>query len=131
MRTSPDRSIPTLLGDALRETQDLIGKEIALFRAEMGEGLERFVLGITLFAAAAVFVLTALLVFILALVKGLAVLLNSEALAALIVGGLFAAIALALALWGRSRASPAGLEPRRTERQVQQDAKIITERMDE
>ncbi|WP_132255949.1 phage holin family protein [Methylobacterium segetis] len=130
MATAQTRSIPSLIGAAIRETQDLVGKEIALFRREMGEGLERFALGISLFVAAAVFALTAVLVFILAAVKALAVLLNSEALAALIVGGLFAAVALALALWGRSKASASSLEPARTERQVQEDARIITERMD-
>jgi len=125
------KPIPSLVGDALRDTQDLVSKEIALFRAETSEGLHQLSTGLMLLIAAGVFAVTGLFVLILALVKALAVLLNSEALAALIVGGLFALIAIALALWGRSKASLSGLEPTRTERQLRQDAGIITERVSE
>ncbi|WP_336488794.1 phage holin family protein [Methylobacterium nigriterrae] len=125
------RSIPTLIGDAVRETQDLVSKEIALFRTEMQEGLEHLAFALSLFIAAGVFALTALLVLILALVKGLAVLLHSEALAALIVAGAFALVTIGLVLWGRSKVSVSGLKPTRTERQVREDAAIITERLGE
>lgn len=122
------RSIPTLVGDALRDTKELVSKEIALFRTEMGAGLDNLARALGLFIAAGVFVLTALMVLILALVKGLAALLNSDALAALIVGGVFAIIAVGLALWARSKVSLSGLEPTHTEHQLKQDAGIITER---
>ena len=125
------RSIPILVGNAIRETQNLVSKEFALFRTEMGEGLDHLVHALTLFIAAGVLAITGVLVLILALVKALAVLLQSDALAALVVGALFAAISLELALWGRSKASLSGLEPVRTERQVKQDAGIITERIGE
>lgn len=125
------RTVPELAGDAIRETQELVSTEIRLLRAEMAESLQHLMLALGLFIAAGVFVLTALLVWIFALVKALAVLLQSDALAALVVGGVFAFIAVALALFGRSKASLSGLEPTRTERQVRQDAAIITERMGE
>lgn len=125
------RTVPELAGDAIRETQELVSTEIRLLRAEMAESLQHLMLALGLFLAAGVFVLTALLVWIFALVKALAVLLQSDALAALVVGGVFAVIAVALALFGRSKASLSGLEPTRTERQVRQDAAIITERMGE
>ncbi|GJD59122.1 phage holin family protein [Methylobacterium dankookense] len=125
------RTVPELAGDAIRETQELVSTEIRLLRAEMAESLQHLMLALGLFIAAGVFVLTALLVWIFALVKALAVLLQSDALAALVVGGVFAVIAVALALFGRSKASLSGLEPTRTERQVRQDAAIITERMGE
>jgi hypothetical protein len=125
------KPIPNLVGDAIRETQALVSKEIALFRTEIGEGLHQLTVGLSLFIGAGVFALTGLLVMILSLVKGLAVLLHSEVLAALIVGGVFAVIAIGLALWGRSKASLSGLEPTRTERQVQHDADIIRERVGE
>lgn len=125
------RTVPELAGDAIRETQELVSTEIRLLRAEMAESLQHLMLALGLFVAAGVFVLTALLVWIFALVKALAVLLQSDALAALVVGGVFAVIAVALALFGRSKASLSGLEPTRTERQVRQDAAIITERMGE
>lgn len=108
-----------------------MSKEIALFRAEIGEGLHQLSFGLMLIIAAGVFAVTGLLVLILALVKALAVLLNSDALAALIVGGLFALIAVGMALWGRIKASLSGLEPTRTERQLRQDVGIITERAGE
>lgn len=124
------RTVPELAGGAIRETGELVSKEIALLRAEIAEGLGHLAMALGLFMAAGVFVLTALLVWIFALVKGLAILLRSDALAALLVGGVFAAISIALALFGRSKASLSGLEPTRTERQLRQDAAIITERVD-
>lgn len=125
------RSVPVLVGDAIRETRDLVSKEFALLRTEVGDGLDHLIHALTLFIAAGVVAITGVLVLILALVKALAAMLDSDALAALIVGAVFAAISLGLALWGRSKASLSGLEPVRTEQQVKQDAGIITERMGE
>jgi len=124
------RTVSELAGDAVRETRDLVSAEVALLRTEMVEGLHHLTVALGLFMAAGVLVLTALLVWIFALVKSLAVLLQSDALAALIVGGVFAVIAIGLALFGRSKASLSGLMPTRTERQLRQDAAIITERVD-
>lgn len=125
------RTIPNLVRDAIRETRDLVSSEIALLRAEMTGSLQHLSRALGLFIAAGVFVLAGLVVLILALMKGLAVLLHSDVLSALVVGGVFAAIAVALALLGRSKASLSGLEPSRTERQVRQDVAIITERIGE
>ena len=124
------RTVPKLAGDALRETQELVSKEIALLRTEMIEGLNHLTFALSLFMAAGVLALTALVVWIFALVKALAVVLGSDALAALVVGGVFALVAIALALIGRSKASLAGLESTRTERQLRRDAAIMTERVE-
>ncbi|MDP4003673.1 phage holin family protein [Methylobacterium sp. NEAU K] len=124
------RSIPTLVGDAVRELRDLVGSEITLFRTEMAHGVRRISLGLSLLVAAAVFAIAGLFTLLLALVKGIAVLVQSDALAALIVGGVFLLLALGLGLFGRSKAALSGLEPRRTERQIRQDAQILTERRD-
>lgn len=124
------RSIPTLVGDAVRELRDLVGSEIALFRTEMAQGVHRISLGLSLLLVAAVFAIAGLFTLLLALVKGIAVLVQSGALAALIVGGVFLVLALGMALFGRSKASLSTLEPTRTGRQVKQDAKVLTERMD-
>jgi len=124
------RSIPTLVGDAVRELRDLVGSEIALFRTEMAQGVHRISLGLSLLLVAAVFAIAGLFTLLLALVKGIAVLVQSDALAALIVGGVFLVLALGMALFGRSKASLSTLEPTRTGRQVKQDAKVLTERMD-
>ena len=97
----------------------------------MTDSLHHLTRALGLFITAGVFAMAGVVVLILALVKGLAVLLHSEALSALVVGGVFAAIAISLALWGRSKVSLSGLEPTRTERQVGQDLTIITERVGE
>ena len=125
------RTVQNLLGDALRETRELVSTEVVLFRAEMTSRLSHLTRALSLFIAAGVFAMAGVVVMILALVKGLAVLLHSEALSALVIGGVFALIAIGLALLGRSKASLSGLEPTRTERQVGQDVALIAERMSE
>ena len=64
-----------------------------------------------------------------ALVAWLAVLLNSEALAALIVGGVMAAIAIGLGLYGRSRMSSFSLTPRHTVDSIKRDSEVLSERV--
>lgn len=123
------RTVQSLLGDAIRETRELVSTEIVLFRAEITRSLHHLTGALSLFIAAGVFAMAGVVVLILALVKGLAVLLHSEALSALVIGGVFAAIAIGLALWGRSKASLLGLEPIRTKQQVGQDVAFITERI--
>ena len=75
------------------------------------------------------FAVVALLVLTDALVKWLATVVHSEALAALIVGAVFLAIGIGLALWGRSAMSLSTLTPTRTTRQVRQDARVLSERV--
>ena len=124
------RSIPTLVGDAVRELRDLVGSEITVFRTELAQGVHRISLGLSLLLVAAVFAIAGLFTLLLALVKGIAVLVQSDALAALIVGGVFLLLAIGLGLFGRSKTSLSTLEPTRTGRQVKQDAQVLTERMD-
>lgn len=124
------RSIPTLVNDAVRDFRDLVGSEITLFRTEMAQGVHRISLGLTLLLVAAVLAIAGLFTLLIALVKGIAVLVHSDALAALIVGGVFLLLALGLGLFGRSKTSLSTLEPTRTERQVKQDVRVLTERSD-
>ncbi|ACL62289.1 phage holin family protein [Methylobacterium nodulans] len=122
-------SIQGLLAEALRETTDLARKEIALFRTEMSNNLRTLFLGLGMMVGAAVFAVVALLVLVDALVKWLATVVHSEALAALIVGGVFLVIAAGLALAGRRAMSLSALTPTRTTRQVRQDARVLSERV--
>lgn len=122
-------SIQGLLGEALRETNDLARKEIALFRAEMASNLRSLIIGLACMAASAVFAVVALLVLIGAFVKWLATIVGSEWLSALIVGGVLLVIAVGLALWARSALSLSTLAPTRTTRQVRQDARALSERV--
>jgi hypothetical protein len=124
------RGIPALVGDVIREFRDLVGSEITLFRTEMAQGVHRLSLGLSIMLMAAVFAIAGLFTLLLALVKGVAALVQSDALAALIVGGIFLLLALGLGLFGRSKASLSTLEPTRTERQIKQDAQILTESRD-
>lgn len=124
------RSIPTLVGSAVRELRDLVADEISLFRTEIAQGAHRLSLGLSLLLVAAVLAIAGLFTLLVALVKGIAVIVHSEALAALIVGGVFLLLAIGLGLFGRSKTSLATLEPTRTGRQVKQDAQVLMERID-
>lgn len=126
---SPAGSIQSLIGDALRETNDLARKEIALFRAEMARNVRSLIIGIVCLMASAVFSVVALLVLIGAFVKWLATIVGSEWLSALIVGGVLLVLAIGMALWGRSALSFSTLAPTRTGRQVRQDARALSERV--
>lgn len=125
----PGGSIQGLLGDALRETSELARKEIELFRAEMTSNVRTLFLGLACFMGAAVFAVVALLVLIDALVKWLATIVGAEWLSALIVGGVLLVLAIGMALWGRSTMSLSTLAPKRTGRQVRQDARALSERV--
>ncbi|MCJ2035551.1 phage holin family protein [Methylobacterium sp. J-068] len=117
------------MAEALRGAGDILRGEIALFRQEMADNLRRLIVGLAAMAAAAVFAVVGFLVLVDALVKWLATVVGSEALAALIVGTPFLVIGIVLALTARSRFSVDGLIPTRTGRQLRQDAVVIKERV--
>ncbi|KQO71772.1 hypothetical protein ASG60_15695 [Methylobacterium sp. Leaf469] len=129
MSNGPNSSIQGLIGDALRETNELARKEIALFRNEMTSNVRSLFVGLGLLVGAAVFGVVALFVLVDALVKWLATVVHSEALAALIVGGVLLVVAVVLALVGRNAMSLSTLAPVRTSRQVRQDARALSERV--
>lgn len=129
MSNGPQSSIQTLIGDALRETNELARKEIALFRTEMTTNIRSLFIGLALMVGAAVFAVVALFVLVGALVKWVAILVQSDAIAATIVGGVLLVIAIGLALWGKSAMSLSSLAPTRTTRQVRQDARVLSERV--
>lgn len=129
MSNVPPSSIQTLVGDALRETNELARKEIALFRNEMTSNVRSLFIGLALLVGAAVFAVVALFVLVGALVKWVAILVQSDAIAATIVGGVLLAVAIGLALWGKSAMSLSTLAPTRTTRQVRQDARALSERV--
>lgn len=125
----PPSSIQALVGDALRETGDLARKEIELFRTEMTSNVRSLFIGLAMIVLAAVFGVVALLVLIDSLVKFVATLVHSEWLAALIVGGSFLVVALGLGIWGVRSMALSNLAPKRTTRQVRQDARALSERV--
>jgi ABC-type spermidine/putrescine transport system permease subunit II len=129
MSNGSPSSIQGLIGDALRETNELARKEIALFRNEMTSNVRSLFIGLGMLVGAAVFGVVALFVLVDALVKWLATVVHSEALAALIVGGVLLVVAVILALLGRNAMSLSTLAPVRTSRQVRQDARALSERV--
>src|SRR3954462_1870240 len=118
-------SIQRLLGDALRESSDLARKELALFRTEMSDNVRTIAMGLVMVIAAAVFVILALIWLTQALVDWLATMVGSHALAALIVGGVLAVIAIGLGLYGRSAMSRTSLAPTRTVQSLQHDKEVL------
>jgi uncharacterized membrane protein YqjE len=128
MPDSQGPSIQRLLGDALRESSDLAQKELALFRTEMSDNVRTIAMGLVMVIAAAVFSILALIWLTQALVDWLATKVGSHALAALIVGGVLALIAVGLGLYGRSAMSKTSLAPTRTAKSLQRDKEVLTER---
>lgn len=129
MSNAPQSSIQSLVGDALRETSELARKEMALFRNEMTSNVRTLFIGLALMVGAGVFGVVALFVLVDALVKWLATVVHSEALSALIVGGVLLVIAIVFALIGRNAMSLSTLAPTRTTRQMRQDARALSERV--
>ena len=129
MRDSNPQPIHALLGDALRESADLARKELALFRTEMTDNIRTLVTGLAMMVGAAVFAIAALIFLLQALVEWLATKVGSEALAALLVGLVMAAVAVGLGLYGRSTMSSTSLAPTRTAQSVRRDAEVISERV--
>jgi len=85
--------------------------------------------GLAMVVVAAIFAIAAIMLFTESLVEWLATKVGSEALAALIVGGVMAVIAIGLGLYGRSAMSSFSLLPERTARSVKRDTQVLSERV--
>jgi hypothetical protein len=123
------QSIHNLFGEALRDSSDLARKEFTLFKTEMSQSIRGLFVGIAMMVAAAVFAIAAIGLLTEALVEWLATVVNSEALAALIVGGLMLLLAIGCALYGRSKFNSFTLTPERTVRNVRRDTQVLSERV--
>jgi nucleoside permease NupC len=131
MQNTDKQSIHNLFGEALRESSDLAQKEFALFRTEMTQNVKTMFMGLAMVVVAAIFAIAAIILLTESLVEWLAGIVGSEALAALIVGGVMAVIAVGLGLYGRSAMSAFSLTPQRTVRSVKRDAQVLSERVSE
>jgi F0F1-type ATP synthase membrane subunit c/vacuolar-type H+-ATPase subunit K len=131
MRDTSNQSIHSLFGEALRETSGLAQKEFTLFRTEMSQSVRTMFTGLAMIVAAAVFAVAALMLFTESLVKWLATVVGSEALAALIVGSVMAVIAIGLGLYGRRAVSSFTLTPTRTVQSLKRDTEVLSERVSE
>lgn len=124
-----NQTIQGLVGEALRESTDLAQKEFTLFRTEMTQNVRALFVGLAMVVVAAIFAIAAIMLFTQSLVEWLATVLDSEALAALIVGGGMAVIAIGLGLYGRHAMSASSLAPQRTVRSLKRDAEVLSERV--
>jgi len=129
MTGSNNQTIQGLVAEALRESTDLAQKEFALFRTEVSQNVRTMFIGLAMVVGAAIFAIAAIMLFTEALVKWLATVVGSEALAALIVGGVLAVVAIGLGLYGRSAMSSSALTPQRTVRSIKRDAEVLSERV--
>ena len=86
-----NQTIQGLVGEALRESTDLAQKELTLFRTEISQNIRTLFMGLAMVVVAAIFAIAAVMLLTESLVEWLATVVNSEALAALIVGGVMAA----------------------------------------
>jgi hypothetical protein len=120
------KNIPTLVGEALHESADLAQEEFALFRTEMSDNVRTIAIGLITVIAAAVFAILSLIWLTQALVDWLATKVGSHMLAALIVGGGLAVIAIGLGLYGRSAMAKTSLAPKRTVESLERDAEVLT-----
>ncbi|GJD71954.1 phage holin family protein [Methylobacterium goesingense] len=123
------QSLRSLISEGLRHGGDLVGQELELMRRETDGNIQAILGLVARFGTALVLVVAALVMLFVAVVKGLAALIGSEILAALIVGGPFAAVALVLTVMGLRRMARSNLLPRRFERQVEKDAALVSDRV--
>jgi uncharacterized membrane protein YqjE len=128
MQGNGNQTIQGLVGEALRESTDLAQKEFTLFKTEVSQNMRTLFLGLAMVVAAAVFAIAAVMLLTESLVEWLATVVNSEALAALIVGGILAVIAIGLGLWGKNAMTASSLTPQRTMRSLKRDAEVLSER---
>ncbi len=128
MQGNGQQTIQGLVGEALRESTDLAQKEFTLFRTEITQNIRTLFIGLAMVVVAAIFAIAAVMLLTESLVEWLATVLNSEALAALIVGGVMAVIAIGLGLYGRNAMSSSTLTPQRTMRSLKRDAEVLSER---
>ncbi|WP_201864245.1 phage holin family protein [Microvirga soli] len=128
MQGNGNQTIQGLVGEALRESTDLAQKEFTLFKTEVSQNMRTLFMGLAMVVAAAVFAIAAVMLLTESLVEWLATVVNSEALAALIVGGILAVIAIGLGLWGKNAMTASSLTPQRTMRSLKRDAEVLSER---
>lgn len=122
------RALYQLIADALREASELASKEFALFRAELSENIRRLIAGIAMLMVAAIFGVATIVLLTAALVEWIAVLVDSSALAALIVAGVTLLLAVIFALIARARLSLTTLDPKRTRESVNRDGDVFSNR---
>lgn len=119
--TKDARSIARLLGDAFEQLSLLIQTEIRLAKVEVAEKASRAITGIGLLAAGLLFMVPAIVLFLITLALFLSARGMSPVTAHLIAGLIGAAISAAFIVVGLGRLKPSVLTPDKTIDQVRKD----------
>ena len=123
-----DRGIGTLLSDALQHVTALVRGEIDLAKAEARQAMQNAIAGVAMIVAAVVVAICALNVLTVALVAAIADGFEiGTGWASLIVGVVYLVVVWILIAVARNRLKPENLTPRRTARNVADDARAIKE----
>jgi len=127
--TQESRSIGELLRDLANDSTALIRQELALARTEAQEKLHQSITAVVLMVAGGFLGFAALIVLLDALVYGLTEAGLERWLAALIVGGVVAAIGFLLVRKGQNDLSATRLTPDRAAASVRKDINLVKEQV--
>lgn len=121
------RTITSLVGDAVEQLGKLMQNEVQLAKAELSEKAARAGMGAAYLGAAAILTIPVLVVLLVSLALWLGQMGLSPPLAHLLAAAVGAAVAVVLALLGKSYLTPANLTPKVTMRQVERDVAAAKE----
>mgnify|MGYP001492346295 CR=1 FL=1 len=127
--TDDNRSLASLISDLTEQGSTLIRTEARLLRTELSEKLSKVGTSAIEVLAGAICLLAALLVLLQALVIALANTGLGGGWASLIVGVAVAALGLFLIRNGKSGLDPHEMDPERTRRQLESDARVVKEQV--
>lgn len=125
MSTRPKDTTLALIGQALRLGSEHLHQTLRLARLETNGNISAVLGIVTVFGTAVLFVIVSFFLLLSAVVKALAVVIGSEALAAAIVAAPFALASVAMLWIGLRWMALENLEPKRTERQLAKDARAM------
>lgn len=127
-----DKSLAALLSDLTRDMVDLVRQEIALARAEMSTKIGGAQAALTSVAIGAAILLAGLFIILLAVVKGVEMILPPSVapwLAPLIVGAVVVVIGYVMLKGGSSKLTAENLMPNKTMDSLKRDKIVAQEKM--
>lgn len=127
-----DKSLPALFSDLTRDVVDLVRQEIALARAEMTMKLAQAQTALTSVAIGAAILLAGMFIILLAVVKGVEMILPPEVapwLSPLLVGAIVAVIGYMMLKGGSAKLTAENLMPQKTMDSLKRDKIVAQEKM--
>lgn len=121
-----DRSLTGHLAELMRQTIELLRKELKLAKVELGEKVDQARQGITTMALGSLILAAGLLTLLAAAVLGLGMYIPYW-VAALVVGSVVTLIGGAMLGKGRTDVRAENLEPQRTLTELQRDKRLVEE----